>query len=370
MEYGPLIDKISLLKRLLIFSGNLFFAVIRKIVKKERNGNIVITSLHLLGDSVLAIPALNEIFKNYPGKKIYIVSFPETKTIYELAFESDSIVAINRKYFKFENRIATSKARKILKELKPEIIFDITGAINSATLIFNSNASEIYGLKSMSSAIFTDKIYNKLTSVRKTPHLIDMYLDVPEFIFPVERDRDKIKFPLTVKNIEKILIHPFAGWKAKEWGLEKFIELAVQLKKEYKVEFVVPSNSLEKDVISGIELLGVPVYQSKSVNDLITKIKECSLLIGCDSGPIHIAALLGKLTLAVFGPTNPDYISPLGEGHFFVRKEIKCSPINDKYCYTSAGRFCPSYLCMLELSVSDVKVKLNELFSTFYHSSN
>ena len=107
----------------------------------------------------------------------------------------------------------------------------------------------------------------------------------------------------------------------------------------------------------------IPVIQTTSIEELINKIKACSVFISNDSGPLYIANLLGKPTFTIYGPTNPDYSLPFGKFHKFVQKKISCSPNGTQYCYLQAGLNCPSYECMIQLSVEEVKVSVHEFLS-------
>ena len=44
--------------------------------------------------------------------------------------------------------------------------------------------------------------------------------------------------------------------------------------------------------------------------ELSALIEKCDLIIANDSGPMHAAAALGKPTLGIFGPTDPEAHRP------------------------------------------------------------
>jgi ADP-heptose:LPS heptosyltransferase len=183
-----------------------------------------------------------------------------------------------------------------------------------------------------------------------------MYLNVSQIICGKSEYSNPEVFPLSIKNIEKILIHPFAGWSAKEWNFNKFVNLAKALSSTYKISFLIPSNSLTKDIEIEIKNYKIDIIETKSVQELIAALKNCSMLIGNDSGPIHIASMLGKATFAIYGPSNPLYTLPKGEAHGYYQKKIKCSPLkNQNLCFTDGGRYgCPSFECMNQISPEEV----------------
>jgi ADP-heptose:LPS heptosyltransferase len=319
--------------------------------RKTVEGNVVIIALHKLGDSVFTIPAIREIQENHK-KKIIIICYPEVVPIYRLGLYGIDFCTIEHKHFYFNDRFADRKARKLLKTTNPEIMYDLTGVMTSATLIFNSKAKEIIG---MNREQFKG-IYDKYCEIRQKPHLKDKYLDIASLNIEIN-SRHQIT-GVSKKNVHQgtILIHPFAGWKAKEWNLNKFIQLAMRLKSEYNVCLVAKQNDISEDVAREIENLGIELIQLKSINDLIIKIKECSAFIGNDSGPIYIASLLDKPTFTLFGPTNPEFSLSSGEHHRYIAKLLQCSPAkNTQYCFTQAGQSgCPAFQCMNLLGVDEV----------------
>ncbi len=101
-----------------------FFYIVRKLVfSKNKSGNIIIISLHRLGDTVFTIPAVKEIFKNYKDSNKTILCYPESKNIYNLVFKEE-IQTINKNDFIFGGRFAAKIIRKNLKSLNPQLIFD------------------------------------------------------------------------------------------------------------------------------------------------------------------------------------------------------------------------------------------------------
>ena len=346
--------------KIIIFLSDYLFLLFRKIIiSKKKSGNLIVVSLHRLGDTVFTIPAVEEIFKKFESYNKIILCYPESKNIYNLVF-NEEIHTINKSDLKFGSRIVDNHARKILKKLNPWIIFDLTGTIASASLIFNSKASKIVG---MNERIFKG-IYTNFTGRRKSPHLIDTYLDVAELISNFERTKDIYQFKTEINVKGKILIHPFSVHKAKEWNMEKFISLAEKLIDEYSVEIISPENVLPEDMKENIIRKGIPLSITKKMEELISKIKESSVFISNDTGPLYIANLLGKATFTIYGPTNPEFSIPFGNFHAYVQKKIECSPQpGHQYCYTLAGIYCPVYECMNQLSVEEVYNEVNKFLT-------
>lgn len=342
----------ELINSLLILVFDILCLISRKVFASKKNpGEVIcILSFHRLGDTVFTIPAVREIFNHYKDYKVIVFSYPETKTIYELEFQVENIVSIEKNEFKFGRRIASKKIKDLIKKHSPAQLFDLTGTPASASIIYDSRATVIVGMNIR----FFKNLYTNFVPIRTKPHLMDRYMDVVTQVISVDNVPKKFEFGIDIIQSGKILIHPFAIRKAKEWNLNKFIKLATELKEDYDLEMISPEGFLSSSEINEIKKLNIPLTITKDISSLIQKIRESSFFISNDSGPTYIASLLHKPTFSIYGPTNPTFSFPKGEGHKFVRYEVSCSPIIEQYCYTHAGINCPSYECMNQLSVENV----------------
>lgn len=350
MEIIEKLGKSEVISSVFEFVSNAICFLIRKLVRKSKSDNVAIISLHKIGDTTFTIPAVQKILEIYDKNNIYIFTFNYSRDIYNLVFNSVNYRIVKKEDFYFEGRIAKRNVKQMLKECEPKLIFDLTGNISSASLLFSSAAKKIIGMNSK----YFKKLYDVYLPIRNKPHLIDRYLDIVNHNSDLINITQAYDFPSTVDTAKKILIHPFAGWRAKEWNLKKFIELASLLDKNYNTAIIALNFILSEDVIIEIEKNKIPLIITSSVTDLIKEIGECSVFISNDSGPLYIANILGKATFSIYGPTNPDFSLPHGKNHKYFQNKIICSPVETQYCFTHAGLYCPSNECMQSISVEEV----------------
>lgn len=343
----------NFLNSLLIIFLNFFFFLIRAIFKEneDKRKTLVIICLHRLGDTVFSIPAMTEIFKNFEGYSKYILTFKETEDILRLKFKDENIITIDRSEIIFHGRFATKKANEIVNKLKPSYIIDLTGTPASASLIFNKRTVKLVGMN----LPYFKNIYDDFIPKRKEPHFIDIYLDVARLINPSIGTASEFEFETRIYPINKILIHPFAIRKAKEWNFNKFIELALKLREKYQVKIVTPDYFIPEDVYDELADLKLDVTITKTIHELISEINEAGIFISNDSGPTYIAGLIGKPTFSIYGPTNPKYSLPFGKFHRYYQKKLVCSATDEMFCFTLAGIDCPTNECMNNISVNEVK---------------
>jgi ADP-heptose:LPS heptosyltransferase len=356
MELLKAINKSRLLEKIITILSNILFRIFRGLSVKFTRfpDRVLIISLHKIGDSIFTFPAIASLIEFYK-KEVYLLSFISTKIIYSNILPDNFIITVEENDLKFGNRVATSKARKIIKKINPSVVVDLTGSITSASLIFNCHASKIYGMNEK----YFKNIYTRFIDIRRSPHLIQRYTEVAYLV--TNKKSCISNFPNLVEKVktDSILIHPYAGWKAKEWGVRKFIALSEMISAKFNAKLIFKKGEMPEDIKESIIFDNINFIETNSLNELVTEIKKCTLFVGNDSGPLYLAAYFGKPTFTIYGPTNPDYSKPLGKYHSHVRKELRCSPYQEQYCFLSAGRDCPNNICMQLLEVNTVSNEIS-----------
>jgi heptosyltransferase-1 len=119
------------------------------------------------------------------------------------------------------------------------------------------------------------------------------------------------------------ILNPAAGWAAKQWPADRFGEIAKRLRGE---GFRVLVN-----IGPGEEEIGAAVVSASGGNaetisctipQLIAFTFRAALFVGGDTGPMHLAAMLGVPTVAIFGPTDPARNGPYYERTTAVRSPL------------------------------------------------
>jgi heptosyltransferase-2 len=79
-----------------------------------------------------------------------------------------------------------------------------------------------------------------------------------------------------------------------------------------------------------------------------------SVLVGNDSGPIHLAAAVGTPGVAIFGPTDPCRTGPLSDTHVVLRSGLECAPCGELRCRLGHTA------CLHQIDVATVRRKVLE----------
>src|SRR5207253_3147538 len=85
------------------------------------------------------------------------------------------------------------------------------------------------------------------------------------------------------------------------------------------------------------------------------------LVMGVDSGPLHLAAAVGAPTLRMYGPTDPLRFGPWGPPgqHVLVQAQLPCSPCGNLVAPPCGARREPP--CMLSVRPEQVSAALAAL---------
>lgn len=112
-----------------------------------------------------------------------------------------------------------------------------------------------------------------------------------------------------------VVMHPGAGSPAKCWPVDGFVELAGRLRSAGRaVRFVVGEVEAERwpaDHLKRLAAVG-EVCQPETPVGLMECLYGAAAFVGNDSGPGHLAGVLGLPTVSLFGPTDPALWKPVG----------------------------------------------------------
>lgn len=182
-----------------------------------------------------------------------------------------------------------------------------------------------------------------------------LYVDEKE----VEESKELLYQRGYVKGKKLIGINPGAAYgSAKCWPPDRFKALAMRLLLERDVYIVffgdASTSQLVKEIVQGLPERVIDLAGVTSLRELASIIKDCTLLVTNDSGPMHIADAFHVPIVALFGSTDEDLTGPYNQKENVIHKHAKCSP-----CFK---RVCPiDFRCMKEIGVNEVVEKVLKL---------
>jgi heptosyltransferase-1 len=227
-------------------------------------------------------------------------------------------------------------ARRRVVNLQYDLVVDFQGAVKSAVLARWSGAPATAGFdtpREPAARFFYSEKYP-----RAGDHVIEQnfalaslalkkYLDGAELrLVPPALPCDPIAEEWAAGEIASrglasfALLNPGAGWGGKQWPPERYGAIAVALAR-HNLRSLVNSAAGEEELARKVVETSEG-YASEircSIGELISLTRRARLLVGGDTGPLHLAAALGVPTLGIFGPTDPARTGPFSSKAIALR---------------------------------------------------
>src|SRR4029077_17617676 len=139
---------------------------------------------------------------------------------------------------------------------------------------------------------------------------------------------------------------------AKRWLAEGFIQTGSAVAARLQIQWVLFGTERDRPVgeqiAAGLGQNCLNRIGQTTLNELVTELRQCRMLLTNDTGTMHLASLLGVPVVAIFGSTEPRLTGPLGQHDLVIRHHVECSP-----CFL---RDCPlDFRCMKEVRTDEVR---------------
>ncbi len=163
-----------------------------------------------------------------------------------------------------------------------------------------------------------------------------------------------------------VAIHPGAGAAVKLWPAERYAQVADALAERWDAVIILTGSrgelGLAWAVAAAMRADPLVAAGETTLGQLAALLMRCDLVIGSDSGPLHLAAAVGAPTIHLYGPANPALFGPWAPGkeaaHRAIVSPMACVPCN-RLDYTAAD--LAKHPCMKEITVAEVLKAAEEL---------
>lgn len=317
---------------------------------------ILVIKLSSLGDVIHSLPFLAALRQKYPRARIVWAAHPAFSHLIPGPPWVDEVIEFPRPSLKrpFRSLADLIRLRRKLLAENFDLSIDLQGLFKSALVAALSGSRTRLGTAFMREG--SSLISRRIRGANADGHAVERSLDVARFLgaevakveypFPdlseFERSVNaKLSADNSLTQSPYIVFAPGARWSTKLWPATHFAELATRfLNDGWRVILAgAPSDreitkqivdAVPRDVADGrlIDFVG-----RTSLQELAALIKNSSLFVSGDTGPLHIAAALQVPIVAMFGPTRPDRTGPYGnERALVLTTPLKCGGCLKKSC--------------------------------------
>ena len=177
----------------------------------------------------------------------------------------------------------------------------------------------------------------------RVPHIADELLTIVSQLFPVPgAGNGTMTLPILAEETEKVDawlhnngltnmrlvgIGPWSNMASKRWPIEQFKILGNQLVTTGFIPIIL--GGPDEQAIAA-ELItawggGVSAAGQFSIREGIALLRHCRLFIGNDTGTMHMAVTAGTPCVAIFSAIDmPGRWEPYGPGHTVLRQQVAC----------------------------------------------
>ena len=267
-----------------------------------------------MGDILHALPAVTAVRQALPQAHIGWAVEPRWRPLLSPALVDQFHEIPTRDWKAKPLSLRTLKQILALRsefgEANYDVAVDLQGSLRSAFLARLSGAPRVFGLgaprERPAKIFYTNRIAVQQPSViAQAAELLNaatgLTLSPGKPILPVAST--------SVGAIPYVLISPTAGWGAKHWPIPAYNELIQRLESAGHIVLLnagASDDSTAKAIAQGTRAKVV----TTSLAAFLNLTRQAALVIGGDTGPIHLAAAMSVPTLAIFGPTDPSRNGP------------------------------------------------------------
>lgn len=370
-----------LYKKFFLIINILIGSFFRKQFTRKEVSKILIIRTDHLGDLVITTPALQTIRKYFPNAKITLLVKDQYVNLMQQFKVADKVLPFpgilglySLRHEKFDLAISYKPNTfllyliLLLMGIKYRVGFDIYG--NGITL---TTPVTFRYLPEFPSA-------NMREIVMDIPRELGINIRQNNFFLhkPTVNAQNKISKKITniIGNKKRLLIGMCVGTNRKNTFIDKitmyitiekrvlpinmYVDLSEWLLKKYSsILFFIGTKDERAYIDSIIQKIGNPnvvnLAGETSPEDLYDLISRLNLLISNDTGPLHIADIIQKPLVTIFGYSDPDIWGPFGKYNYGIarRSDLSCSPCQRMTSKTDY--FCNYAACTNRLHLSIIK---------------
>jgi lipopolysaccharide heptosyltransferase II len=168
-------------------------------------------------------------------------------------------------------------------------------------------------------------------------------------------------------NRPLVIIHPGAGAPVKQWLPDRFAAVASELMRRWQASIVITGSRNELDlawtIAAHMDADPVIACGDTTLGQLAALFQLSQLVIGPDSGPLHLAVAVGTPSVHLYGPVDPAKFGPWGPAarHLVLAGSRDCIPCN-RLDYGPSE--LPQHPCVAEIPVEAVLAAVANLLNT------
>jgi lipopolysaccharide heptosyltransferase II len=337
--------------------------------------NILLVRTDRIGDLILSLPLAGIIKEKFPAAKVSFLVRNYTKPLVDNNPDLDDILVLSEE----GNKILIPENVKKLRKHKFEAAIIIYPTFITAVIIFLSGIKIRIGSGyRWYSILFNRRVFEHRKYAEK--HELEYNVNLlKELGIDHKSQVGKIKFRLNIddqslkevnsfllqngfdERKKTVIIHPGSGGSSVDWPMERFSQLIQLIDEKSQFNILITGDSSESSKCQFVakNSRALNLAGKFDLKKLVALISKADLFISNSTGPMHIAAALGKFTIGFF-PKIPS-CSAKRWGAYSEKSFVFEPPIDCKNCNREQ---CARLNCMNTIESDLVFDQVNKIFSS------
>lgn len=320
---------------------------------------VLIVKVSALGDIVHALPVLDYLHQVSPGITVDWVAEERFCDVLTGNPLMGKVIPIRAKEWK--KRPFAAATRHEMAHLKNELLsgnydmaFDIQGNLKSGLITWVSGAKRRYGfdrdgVRESLNLLFTNNqvplrrqdyhVSSRALRVVSVPFGRDymgMTLKTDIYTSPAD-DAGASALLATLADGLVFLFHHGTTWETKLWYEQGWIDLGRRIQEKCRDATILLSwGGEEERLVAERIAAGIAgntrLLPKLSLKEFTALLKKVDLVVGGDTGPVHMAAAVGTPTVSFYRVTDPRRNGPQGYAHVLVQTPLDCRACLRKKC--------------------------------------
>ncbi|HEY3176386.1 MAG TPA: lipopolysaccharide heptosyltransferase II [Candidatus Polarisedimenticolia bacterium] len=343
---------------------------------------IMVRANNWIGDVVMISPSLKALRETYPQARIEVVARPHVAGCFRDHPWVDEVV-LHEPRGRHRGALGFRRLTLELRRRRYDLAVLFQKAFGAALMAWMAKVPRRVGFDTdMRAALLTHAVPE--TGEERALHHVDYFMrvaraagcrmdDLPRRVYFHLDDESRAfadRFLSAAGAGRFPLLAAFATGASKgprAWHADRFAVLARDLARERGAGILVvggPGDRAESSkVLDAAAGSGIDAVGGTTVRQMGALIERCSVFVGNDSGPMHVAAALDVPVLAIFGPGSPAKTAPYMPPDRFVAltRGFHCSPCRQDFFRECDPAPSMKPMCLETVTVRQAAVGLNAL---------
>jgi heptosyltransferase I len=328
-----------------------------------------------LGDVVHSLPVLSALRKHWPAAHITWVINRAYAPLIAGHPDLDTTLTIDRGAMKrglVSVGLAALHSARRLRHGRFDLVIDLQGLLRTGLMALATGAKRRIGFANAREG--ATRFYTDCVNVPDADeiHAVDRYWRVVEALGAGELPK---KFLVPISNVAKsyadqminglsrpmVALAVGARWMTKRWPAANFAAIGRHVQSVFGGSIIFVGGSEDRGLSQATARLlsfpSVDLCGHTSLPVLAAVLEQADVVIANDTGPLHLAAALGRPVVAPYTCTLVRKHGPYGQIHHTASANISC--------HGSYLRTCDHMSCMPTLPPERITPLLDEILSTW-----